>query len=314
MSGQINKNIKYLIACITFIVLLPSCYERVNHKGEFDYEDVKTTFFYHLSKPDDRMTLTIELEEISGLTWINDTLIGAIQDELGHMYYLNPENGNVEIETRFEGEGDFEGVEMVGDEIFAIKSNGKLYRFPISDKDEESELHSNPLNVSNNVEGLTYWPERDLLLISCKDDQKLEEEEGDDDEDKEDDDDDDEHLLIYGFEVKGSNFIKEPVITVDEDEIEDMFEKEYKGKFEGDKFAISAMSYHPIENSLYLISSPARLLVIVSMEGKVKAVYPFERDVLRQPEGMCVSPDGTLFISSEGRGGDGYIVKYRYRK
>ncbi|MGB3181307.1 MAG: SdiA-regulated domain-containing protein [Cyclobacteriaceae bacterium] len=300
-------------------LLVSSCYERVNHKGEFDYDEVKASFYYDLNDPDDHMRLTSELEEISGLTWVNDTLMGAVQDEVGHLYYLDPKDGDVTAEIRFEAEGDYEGVEMANGEMYAIKSNGKLYRFAISDKDEEAKFHDNPLNVTNNVEGLGYWPERNMLLIGCKEKQVLDlDDDEEEDKEKEEEDDEDEtdedDLLIYGFDIEQKLFIEEPLIVVHEDNIEEQFENEYKGKFDGKKFALSAMAYHPIEKTLYMVSSAARLMIITDMQGKIQGLYPLDREVLRQPEGICFTPDGTLYIASEGRGGAGYIVKYRYRK
>ncbi|MFA0961534.1 SdiA-regulated domain-containing protein [Roseivirga sp. BDSF3-8] len=311
----------YLIVIILTTLFTPSCHERVNHKGEFDYEEVKDSFFYDLNEPDDRFELPADLEEISGLTWLDDGMLGAIQDEVGHMFYISATTGEVVNEIKFGTEGDYEGVENVEDILFAIKSNGKLYRFPVSDEDVEGELFDNPLNIKNNVEGLGYWPERNMLLIGCKEDQKIDEDDLEDYEDEqgieEDDDDEKEYkddYLIYGFDVSENRFITNPILAIDEDDIEDFFEDRYKGEFEGDKFAISGVAFHSLEKRLYLISSAARMLMIVDMEGNVTGMHPLDRDVLRQPEGLCVAPDGTLYIASEGRGGDGYFVRYRYRK
>ena len=39
----------------------------------------------------------------------------------------------------------------------------------------------------------------------------------------------------------------------------------------------------------------------------VKELDPNE---FRQPEGICFSPSGDMFISSEGQGGKGYILEF----
>jgi uncharacterized protein YjiK len=36
--------------------------------------------------------------------------------------------------------------------------------------------------------------------------------------------------------------------------------------------------------------------------------------MLKQPEGICFAPEGDLYISSEGRGADGFILRFAYAK
>jgi uncharacterized protein YjiK len=42
-------------------------------------------------------------------------------------------------------------------------------------------------------------------------------------------------------------------------------------------------------------------------------VQKLDKELLPQPEGICFSPDGIMFISSEGKGGKGRILVFQPR-
>ena len=41
-----------------------------------------------------------------------------------------------------------------------------------------------------------------------------------------------------------------------------------------------------------------------------KRVKELDEKLFRQPEGICFSPEGDMYISNEGQGGKGYILKF----
>jgi len=53
--------------------------------------------------------------------------------------------------------------------------------------------------------------------------------------------------------------------------------------------------------------------LILSKDGAKEALVDLSPSLYKQPEGICFTPDGNLFISSEGDGGDGYILKFDYK-
>ena len=44
--------------------------------------------------------------------------------------------------------------------------------------------------------------------------------------------------------------------------------------------------------------------------GKLLSSVALSPDLFKKPEGICFAPDGTLFIASEGDGGNGYILRF----
>ena len=84
---------------------------------------------------------------------------------------------------------------------------------------------------------------------------------------------------------------------------------------EGDiTFQPSAIAIHPISKNLYVVGSVGKILVVLSPKGDIQAIVKLKRKIFRQPEGICFAPDGTMFISNEGRGKKANILKYSYKK
>ena len=60
-----------------------------------------------------------------------------------------------------------------------------------------------------------------------------------------------------------------------------------------------------------MISSVGKLLTIMDREGLILGVQALDPNLFRQPEGICFSPEGDLYISNEGKGGKGYVLKFK---
>ena len=56
-------------------------------------------------------------------------------------------------------------------------------------------------------------------------------------------------------------------------------------------------------------------MAVFSHDGSLKNFQLIDRNILLQPEGICFAPDGTLYISTEGKpGGSGFIYAYKMAK
>ncbi len=76
-------------------------------------------------------------------------------------------------------------------------------------------------------------------------------------------------------------------------------------------FKPSGLSIHPLSGDIYLISSIGKLLIVMDRSGKILDIHELDDKIFRQPEGICFSPSGDLYISNEGQGGKGYILKFK---
>lgn len=243
---------------------------------------------YDLSAPDAVFTLPNTLLEISGLTVLDSLHLGAVQDELGILYVLDRETAEVVSEHRFAGRGDYEGLERVGDTVWVLRSDGVLFAVrntpDQSDGDIQFDLR---LHKSCDAEGLASSTTGEHLLLVCK-----------------------EHpggnfrrvRSIYSIAISTRPIIVEPIYLIDREELEDG-----RGSFKP-----SALAVHPQSNLLYVLSSVNKMLVVLDTGDSIRPVSSVELPdrLFPQPEGIAFFPDGTLFISNEGRNGQATLLRF----
>jgi len=80
------------------------------------------------------------------------------------------------------------------------------------------------------------------------------------------------------------------------------------------EFRPSAAAIHPIEKHLYILASAGSLLVITDLKGKVLEAFNLNPDLYPQPEGIAFSPDGTMYISNEGKYGKPNLLVFPYNR
>ena len=83
-----------------------------------------------------------------------------------------------------------------------------------------------------------------------------------------------------------------------------------KNEANGKNFKPSGIAVHPKTGQTFIIASDGKKLLVLSEKGQKEALISLNPKTYRQPEGICFSPDGDLFISSEGKDGDGYILRF----
>ena len=265
-------------------------------------------FPYDLSKPNGNFKLSNRLTEISGLSLSPDGQeLVAVNDEQGKIFYLNKKNGEIEREVKFGKAGDYEGIESVGDKIYVVKHNGDIYKVKDLDKDKpEAKEYSTKLDSKYDVEGLAYDAAHNRLLLVCKG--------------KAGDGKDMKGVrAVYGFDLEENKLDKEPAYTVDREKIKDHFKSNnvsqrlidvFTPEYASDAFGPSGIAIHPKTSDICIISSVGKLLVILSPSGEIKYMEKLDASIFKQPEGICFDTDGTLYISTEGKGGRGRLFRF----
>ena len=247
--------------------LIISIYININHK--------KIPF--NVSKPEIKVELTKELKEISGLTWYNGQL-GAVQDESGKIYLLNSKTGTIEEKVKFSLPGDFEGVEVVDSTFYTITSSGTLFFFQMDNPSQINRIETK-LSWKNDVEGLGYDPKNNQLLIVCKENGSV-------------DDNQIKGKAIYALNLSNYKLSKHPIAIIKKSDLQKYTKV--------DKFKPSAVAIDPLTQDLYVLAAAGNLLVVLNPEYKIKAATKLPGKIYGQPEGICFSPAGDLFISNEG--------------
>ncbi|MDX1940360.1 MAG: SdiA-regulated domain-containing protein [Saprospiraceae bacterium] len=257
---------------------------------------------YDLGTPDQTLVMSKKLTEISGLGLSSDEKsFVAVQDEDGIVFFINTTTGKIEREVEFQDKGDYEGVEMVGQDIFVVKSTGTIYKISPSDgKYDKVEKFNFFLNEENDVEGLAYDAANHRLLLACK----AQAGQGKDFKMKKG---------IYGFDLKTMTLGEAPVFTVsledvlsylsaatyvaDKDQLLAYFEKD------ADEFAFapSSIAIHPLTGQIYILSSVGKLLIVIDKDNNILHVEKLKKKLHTQPEGICFDKAGTMYISNEGK-------------
>ena len=114
-----------------------------------------SSIYYELKKPDEKHFLPYVLSEISGLAYTENGTLLAVDDETGKVFEYDPTKREIVHSIEFARPGDYEGVEIVGDQLFVLESDGDIYSFPYTkEKQVIGEKTENSLERANDTEGL----------------------------------------------------------------------------------------------------------------------------------------------------------------
>lgn len=277
---------RYFLMISALWVLLPNL---VKSQGD-------TGLPYDLRSPVEMHQLPEVLEEISGLTYFAKNTLAAINDEHGRVYLYDLVAKRIKKgeNIKFSGKGDFEGIELVDGYIYAIKSNGDLYRFSTT-MYEVVEKIKGPFKSENDVEGLGYNHVTHQLLIALKGKGDTE-------------DVDVKGKAVYAYDLETQKHQKTPVYVLKDKDL-----KRVLGSKET-KVRPSGIAVHPITQEVYMLASTGRALIVFHQDGRPKNFTRLKRSLFPQPEGITFSPEGDLFISNEQEGEGGTILHFKMKK
>ena len=219
------------------------------------------------------------LREVSGIAYLDAQRFATVQDEEGTIFIYNHADGKIEKEIPFAGPGDYEDIAVANNTAYIVRSDGRLYEVPMQGEKKDVKEYSTPLTVEHNVEGLFYDGANNRLLIAIKDDEPQTKD----------------YKGIYAFNLTNNTFEEKTVYHIDMKE--DMLKGSGKKK---DTFRPSGLAIHPQSKELYVLDGPGARLLVMDANGKAKKIYNLGPDY-PQAEGITFSPEGTLFISNEGK-------------
>jgi uncharacterized protein YjiK len=233
-----------------------------------------------------KVRLDKDLNETSALTVDDDGQIWTLQDERGQVYLLDHDSGEIVQRYIFDGKGDFEGLEAVGDHLFALRSDGRLYRMNRRKPAEKTTDHIKlDLPRGCDAEGLAWHNDIERFLVVCKESDGVAGSKG---------------RAIYAFKLNGERDGQEPYFYISEDDLKAI---EYPHQFES--FKPSALTVDPETGAHFMLSSPKPGVFIWTREGAT--FTDLELPDMRQPEGIAFDHDGHLLITSEAQGGRSHM-------
>jgi len=307
--------VKYISILFLSLLIYLSSFAQKNDKYKL-FEHADYDFPYQLNEPNRSWELPKKLEEISGLGYINKHRLACVQDEKGNIYIFNLESGEIERKIDFGNDGDYEGVEIINNDAWILKSNGTLFKVINYLKNPEPTTikYTTDLSGKNDAEGLAYDPISKNLLIACKGHPFVDEKKGK------------EFKAIYSFNFKTRLLDLKPFLLIEMDTIK--YYKNYNtmtqmgvellAYFDHSKgdlsFQPSGIAIHPKTGNIYILGSVGNLLLVFSREGEMLAIIKLRSKIHPQPEGICFSPNGTLYISNEGDDDEGTISMFEPKK
>ena len=246
-------------------------------------EQVKLPF--DLDNPTKVIKLANDLQEISSLTFYKDSQVICVEDEKADVYIIDYKTEQI-IEHIISNEtGDYEGVELVGKNLYLLKSNGTIKE--IQNFKQPNELQSvfkTALSSKNDAEGLGFDAKTNTLLIACKNKPFLINPNETDEYNK----------CVYQFDLTSKSLKEKPFISINSAKL--------KEQFGIDQFMPSGIAVHPLTGEFYILSAVGKLLLVLNRNNEIVHIKQLDPKMYKQPEGICFSADGkTLFISNEGK-------------
>ena len=253
---------------------------------------------YNLDAPSAVFDLDASLNEISGLSMSpNAAQLAAVQDERGQLFLIDKKTGKSTPSVTFQEEGDFEGIEFVGDTLWCLKSSGKLFKiWNWQKKPFDMAVFKIAELKTANLEGLGYDAKNHRLLLAAKGEK----------------DDGLWSRTVYAFDLRKQTPSVIPAFSVSLTDFQTFLKGKTDKRYEklitdyvtapkttGFDFGPSGIAVHPISGNIYVLSHFNKTLVVLSPSGKVLEMAKLDKTKFVQPEGLCFDADGTMYISSE---------------
>lgn len=225
-----------------------------------------------------------ELEEISGFSFISADRVACIQDEDGIIFIFNLRTSEIEKEIDFSDSGDYEGVTVKGNTAYVLESDGDIYKVTDFMNDPEVTRYETRLSSNNDVEGICMDLSGTKLLLAIKEKDPFAKD----------------FKGIYAFDLRTGKVQKDPAYKIS---FEDKVFKDKSGEEIQEIFKPSEIVINPNSKEVYLTEGENPQLLILKASGEVKALYHLNKNDFPQPEGIAFDPEGSLYISNEGRPG-----------
>lgn len=233
-----------------------------------------------------------ELTEISGLSYLDSDRLVCVQDEIGKIFVYNIKQGKVEKEIPFAAAGDYEGVTVVNKTIWVLRADGVLFEVNNIDVAQPTVKEFDiPLTAAQDCEGLCYDADHNRLLVTVK----------------EKDPNSDAYKGIYAFDLQSLSMAGEPVFKLDVQQ--DGTAKSGGKKKKNGGIMPAAIAIHPISKDMFITDGPKSRLLVTDKTGAIKKLVQLDQKKFPQPEGITFNATGDLFISNEGKGNPGNILK-----
>lgn len=241
-----------------------------------------------------RWVLGADLAEISGLALTADGRLFTHGDEEGRVFELDYRRGvlvkRFTIGTQ-RVQADFEGITVVGDMLYLLASNGKLYEFQEGSNGERVEytLHDTHLKRACEFEGVAFDSTINSLLLACKNVRSkgpLQD-----------------SLVIYRWRLPSGSGTRPSRLTVPLAQV--IGSNGWKGLHPSD------ITVDPVSGNYVLVAAEERALIEITPAGALVFARPLPAG-LAHAEGVAITRDSMLLVSTEAGRQSAAITLYRW--
>lgn len=234
------------------------------------------------------------LREVSGIAHMGNNKIACVQDEDGIIFIYDLVSSTIEKEIEFAGAGDYEGISLVGQTAYVLRSDGTIFEIINYTKGApQTTQYKSPLKGKLNFEGLGYDKNNNRLLIALKE--------------KSDDD----FKPVYAFDLENNIWVREPVFKINfNDPVFGILNQKISRKM----LRPSEISLHPSTGKIYVLDGLGPKLLILDPTGKPEELHILNRKQFPQAEGLTFGDAGEIYISNEGFGQAANILEISLNK
>jgi uncharacterized protein YjiK len=223
------------------------------------------------------------LHEISGIALIDDHRMACVQDETGSIFIFDLARSEIVSEIPFGEPGDYEGIALVNEDAWVLRSDGMLYEV-------QNFLSSNPVKHEHwllfpneqNLEGLCYDKANNRLLIAPREY-------------------DTESIMykgIYAFDLASKKLSHEPLFRI---MMDDPLLSEVDPRPGRAPLMPSAIGIHPVTGKIYITDARNSQVLVTGANGVPEKLIRLSSSVHPKAEGITFSPSGDVYLSNEGK-------------
>ncbi len=266
---------------------------------------------FDLHHPDARHVLPAELLEVSALTDVDATTVACVQDEEATLYLIDVATGAITGRRAFGGPGDLEGLTRVGEEYYALRSDGLIYRMTLG-PERMNLLDTFRVQLPQpDLEGLGFDERTGHVLICPKGIEK-----GD-------------PLTrgrraLYAYDTRTHQLLADPVLDLSLYNIIDQaravgyavpMRTTPKGRtVPALKLRFSSVAVDPVTDLFYLLSAADHHLLVLRRDGGFVALHALDPALFPKPEGITFLPGGAMLISNEGKGSPQSLLLFQRKR
>jgi len=286
-----------LLGIALFVV--SACFSKKKKKPNI-VDPLPTAIFpYRVNSPSSEIELPKKLNEISDLSFdAAANVLWAVADEKGNLYRIQLPSGSLIDNFPFGEDGDYEGVEKVGDLIYAMESNGRITQIEqATSPNPVVGIFENAQLEKDDCEAFMYDPVRKKLVIGVK----VPASEGD-------------SGPFYAFDMETKQLDPTPIFSISLGDIQAFLRKnglvgeQYKQWLKEGAVTPgpSAIAIHPKSGNFYILASVGKTLLVSSPNGELLHVVALDKKLHPKSEGIAFGPNGNMYISTEA---DGDVAK-----